>query len=140
MHYAIVLKKVTSIATDSPGALLFQSMRCIFPNLKLLVLDPVHLVIVYQQSHGGRRTAGQTMLRRLQNKLNSVDRSKPANYWGHAYDGSVSTTHPRYVESMRRNIMSGGLPLYRAKAVFDNLDDDKPWYSTMEYVEVCVGG
>lgn len=129
------MSEVTSIATDAPGPLLFSSLKCVFTNLQLMLLDPVHLVIVYQQAHGGRRTMGQVFLRRLQNKLNQVDRTKPAGYWGQPFTGSGGARHTRDVEAMRQRIMTGSLPRSRAAVLLDGLEDDKPWYSTLDYVE-----
>ena len=132
------LQQIVSVSSDMPSHTLSQMLRKVCPSLQYMSLDPVHLVIVYNQAHGRKRTPGQAMLRRIQNKFNKVDDSKALAYWGPPYTGEEEVTHPRAVSTVRARILDGELPVTRARAVLRNLQDELPWYTVIDYVEALA--
>jgi hypothetical protein len=44
------LVQVQYVAVDNPSALYYRSLQTITPNLKIMMLDPVHVAIVYEYS------------------------------------------------------------------------------------------
>ena len=66
-----VLTQIKSIAFDEPKCSIFNLLRVgPWPNLRMLTLDPFHLVINYLQSHNRKETAGSKFLRRIMNRWN----------------------------------------------------------------------
>lgn len=74
--------QTVSVATDQPSRNMCLAMRSVFCNLRFLFLDPVHLVIVYNQAHWRKWTQGESLLRVMMNKFNKLDSGKNAEYWG----------------------------------------------------------
>ena len=62
--------QVLVVNTDDPSSKLFNALKAILPNLKVLALDPVHLVIVYLQCHFNKATPGVKLLRQIMNRFN----------------------------------------------------------------------
>ena len=56
-------RQTTVLATDNPSGKLWTELLTILPCLSFLLLDPIHLVIVYRQCFGGKNTSGSTVLR-----------------------------------------------------------------------------
>ena len=84
---ADVLTQIETIASDTPSRCMFDELSKLCPNMSALLLDPVHLVIVYHQAFWRKRTPGQTLLRRLQAKYNRVCYERDADHWGPIYTG-----------------------------------------------------
>jgi len=105
------------------------------PNLIALVLDPVHLVIVYNQAFWRKRTPGQTLLRRMQHKFNKTNFNMAIHHWGHLYDGSVAVNPSRAEQNMRGMILDGSMSVTRAKAIVAGLRGDEPWDTPLSYMQ-----
>lgn len=46
-------RQVVSVCSDAPSAALWSGLRGIFPNLRVLALDPTHLAMRYEYASGG---------------------------------------------------------------------------------------
>ena len=77
-----VVDQVEVVATDMPSGKLHTEMVQFFPHMRCVTLDPVHIVITYNNTHWKKATPGQDLLRRLQAKFNRVDYAKDVAYWG----------------------------------------------------------
>ena len=56
-----------------------------------MMLDAVHLAIVYEYGFWNKTSAGSKQLRRILCKYNRTDASLPSNQYGAWNDGSIST-------------------------------------------------
>ena len=109
-HFPIIFRQqVIAFFVDAPSGLMFTELQVVFNRLVYLCLDPVHLVIVYLQSHNRKATKGCKYLRVIMNKLNKVSSSFQSGSWGPVYRGfeDVELTHPE--EHMRAHITKGTL-------------------------------
>jgi hypothetical protein len=68
---------VIHVATDDPSVTLVRGLKGQCPNLKILSLDPMHIVFVYEQTHWRKRTAGSKLLRLIMAKVVSRDTNTP---------------------------------------------------------------
>ncbi len=84
---ADALAQIETMASDQPSRYLLVTLQRVCPNLRCLYLDPVHLVIVYNQAFWRKRTPGQRILRVMQAKFTKTDYSKPVSAWGRIFDG-----------------------------------------------------
>ena len=66
------LNFVKYVATDSPSAKFHSDLKRLCPNLKAVMLDPVHLAIVYEYGHWNKRTPGSKALRSILKKTCAV--------------------------------------------------------------------
>ena len=80
-------QQVATFFSDDPSARLFTDLKGIFLCLEFLCLDPVHLVIVYVQSHLRKRTPGSQYLRLIMNKINKTNEIFHPGTWGAPYRG-----------------------------------------------------
>eukprot|EP00971_Amphidinium_carterae_P216291 4293390-Amphidinium_carterae.1 len=55
--------KVRHVAVDDTLPRVYQSLKQVLPNMKLLSLDPLHLVFVYEQKQWKKITSGGCFLR-----------------------------------------------------------------------------
>ncbi len=81
------LAQITAMASDQPSRYLLVTLQRVCSNLRCLYLDPVHLVIVYNQAFWRKRTPGQRILRVIQAKFTKVDYTTPTTAWGPMFDG-----------------------------------------------------
>ena len=123
-----------SIACDDPNHKLFNQLLGVFKNLKFLVLDPVHLVIVYVRCHGGKETPGSSFLRRIMARFNRVDTSTSADFWGPVYNGAQVQPPSQTNLFFARFIGACSLEAETANKVFHDFEDDKPYASTSQFV------
>ena len=130
-----VLDQVEAVATDMPSHKLYGELRELFPNLRCLSLDPVHIAITYNNTHWKKITPGQDLLRRLQAKFNRVDYAKDPAFWGDFFDGTPSEKEDRVEVSLLACIEAGGLSMVRAWGFVQQLNDATPWHSKAEYLE-----
>ncbi len=116
---AAALRQITWIASDQPSGHYYEALKEVCPNLECLFLDPVHLVIVYDQAFWRKRTPGQTLLRRIQAKFNGVDYNMSADVWGPMYNGrelvrlsrEQDHTYPQKSDKHRQHGLRGTTPL-----------------------------
>jgi hypothetical protein len=81
-------RQVIHVATDDPSVTLIRGLKGECPNLKILSLDPMHIVFVYEQTHWRKRTAGSKQLRLIMAKVVSRDTKTPL-FDGTVFDGSL---------------------------------------------------
>ena len=74
------LHSVRYVGTDSPSEKLFTQLRNICPNLRALMLDPIHLAIVYEYGFWNKKSSGSKQLRRILHKCIAVDSRLDKNY------------------------------------------------------------
>lgn len=133
-----MLRKVLYFAHDSPGALLYRSLREIMPNLRMLCLDTVHLPMVYEYGFWRSRTAGSSLLRRIMSKFTVRSVGLPAGGCGAPYHGS-SDARPTFEEEvLSRQIRQRTMPPARARTVLESLDFQKPFTSRVEFAETLA--
>ena len=84
------LKQVRHVAYDSPSEKLYGEMLGICPNMQSLMLDPVHIAIVYEYGFWNKRNAGSKQLRRILQKFNCFGQNMAAGQLGSYYNGSMS--------------------------------------------------
>ena len=84
------LHSVRYVGTDSPSEKLFTQLRNICPNLRALMLDPIHLAIVYEYGFWNKKSSGSKQLRRILHKCIAVDSRLDKNYWQSPYDGKMA--------------------------------------------------
>ena len=75
------LQSVMHVATDSPSVKFYKELQRVCPNLTSMMLDPVHLAIVYEYGHWNKRTPGSKALRSVLKKACAIDRSVEKTFW-----------------------------------------------------------
>jgi len=123
------------IAVDNACFKLLGELQQLFCCLKFLLLDPIHLVIVYKQCFGNKMSAGMVVLRVIMNKFNKIDLTKHHSYWGDAHPCALSQRSDPRVSIMRNKILKGSMPFATAKRIIIELNPDTPWYTPIEFVE-----
>ena len=130
--------QVRFVAVDNPSSLMVHELRKVLPNLQFLVLDTVHLPIVYEYGFWRKKTAGSVLLRQIMVKFVAYDSGMDASALGDPYQGAdVVNTSPEE-KAHRNHILYSSLPLSRARRVVQCLDCSKPFYSRIEYVEALA--
>ena len=127
------LKSVEFVATDSPSAKFYKDLRQICPNLKGMMLDPVHLAIVYEYGHWNKRTPGSKTLRSLLRKTVAVDTSEKSRDVSF-YDGDMSRPLEEAEEQCRDMIFSMSMPISQANDILAAMECDKPLRSRIEFI------
>ena len=56
------------------------------------------------------------------------------DFWGDLYDGTQARSFTRLEENMRRLVLSGDMGVHRAVQTLNDMKDDVPWYSRLEYL------
>ena len=69
------LQSVRYVGTDSPSEKLLAQLQNICPNLQALMLDPIHLAIVYEYGFWNKKSSGSKQLRRILHKCIAVHAS-----------------------------------------------------------------
>ena len=84
------LQTTRHIGTDSPSEKLAKQLKLVCPGLRSLMLDPVHLAIVYEYGFWNNKSTGSKMLRRILTKCIAVDTTLRQDHWQETYNGSVA--------------------------------------------------
>ena len=130
------LAAIVHVASDSPSEKLFTELRAICPSLQSLMLDPIHLAIVYEYGFWNKRSAGSKQLRHILSKCSAVDAHGGASYLGY-YDGKLSRPlTPAEIES-RSMILEISMPDHEADDILDNVAADVPFRSRLEFIQ-CI--
>ena len=120
------LAAIVHIASDSPSEQIFTELRVICPSLQSLMLDPIHLAIVYEYGFWNKRSAGSKQLRRILSKCSAVDAQGGASHLGSYYDGTLSRPlTPAEMES-RSMVLDISMPDEEADDVLNNVASDVP--------------
>lgn len=61
--------QVIHISSDDPSMILLETLKAQCGNLRVLSLDPMHIVFTYEQAHWRKITPGSQLLRRIMAKL-----------------------------------------------------------------------
>ena len=130
--------QVKYLATDQPSATLHKHLSLAFPSLRAVYLDEVHLCILWHIAFWRKATPGQKALRKVQANFNRVDVSKPLGYWGALYTGVEDVSYSVAEEAMRAQILAGAMTMHRAIVVLNQLDEDKPWYCRIDYLQALA--
>ncbi|CAE7313385.1 unnamed protein product [Symbiodinium sp. CCMP2456] len=88
------LRAVVHVGTDQPSEKLFNELKAICPSMRSLVLDPIHLAVVYECGFWNKHSPGSKQLRRILQKCISIDADLGQNQWGAFYDGTNARPLP----------------------------------------------
>ena len=134
--------QVRYVMSDSPSVKLLKALQPVFPNLKGLALDPVHLAIVYEYAQWRKRTPGSKLLRQLLNKVVQHDPQRGMLSWGPLFDGEEWCPLTRQEDKWRGQILNWTQSKAYAQRVVDNLDPTLPVLTRVSFIEavaaICV--
>ncbi|CAE7834976.1 unnamed protein product [Symbiodinium sp. CCMP2592] len=124
-----------NFSTEQLGAKLFNELKTICPSMRSLVLDPIHLAIVYEYGFWNKRSPGSKQLRRILQKCISIDADLGHDAWGTFYDGT--NARPLTEEEMKyREMISGSFMDSReCNGMLDNLDTNVPFGTRLEFIQ-----
>lgn len=120
--------------SDKPSRSLLTQLTKAFPNIRILSIDAIHLVIVYEQGFNKISTPGSRLLRLIVNKFYKVDLSLGADTWGPVYKGKNAKPLNAEEQAMRDHICEHFLSESDAKAIVDTLNPDTPFRTRLEYI------
>ena len=123
-----------NVATDSPSGKFFSEMLMICPNIRSMMLDPVHLAIVYEYGFWNKKSPGSKQLRKLLRKTTALDTEVGENYWGSFYNGDMSRPLNEQESKYRDMILSFSMPTAEAGVIFDEIVDHRPFYDRLEFI------
>ena len=134
--------QVRYVMSDSPSVKLLKALQPVFPNLKGLALDPVHLAIVYEYAQWRKRTPGSKLLRQLLNKVVQHDPQRGMLSWGPLFDGEEWCPLTRQEDKWRGQILNWTQSKAYVQRVVDNLDPTLPVLTRVSFIEavaaICV--
>ena len=81
--------------SDQPSASLWEELKQVCPNLQCLMLDPVHLVIVYNNAFCKKKHESESLLRIIMANFNAIDFVIGEGHWGPMHCGNVTSTAGR---------------------------------------------
>ena len=128
------LGSILYVATDCPSAKMYNDLKRLCPRLKTLMLDPVHLAIVYEYGHWNKRTPGPKTLRRILKKTCAVDHSIDRTSWFTFYHGDMSRALDDAEVMCRDMIWSMSMPQRDADEILDVIECDKPFLHRLEFI------
>ena len=129
------LQSVRYVATDSPSEKLLTQLQNICPNLQALMLDPIHLAIVYEYGFWNKKSSGSKQLRRILRKCIAVDASLDKNYWQLLYDGKMARPLGDAENKFRAMILDLSMSDREATQVLNQLDQDTPFLNRVEFIK-----
>ena len=130
-------EQVRFVASDSPSAHLFCSLKRLLPSLEALSQDPIHLAMAYEQVSGGKRTAGSSALRKCLRKFISDDPECSAKTWGPFFTGERTDRQNTQEVALRQSILDGDLSKRRTQNVLSALESDSAWKTPVQFIE-CI--
>ena len=131
------LKQVRHVAYDNPSEKLYGQMLAICPNMQSLMLDPVHLAIVYEYGFWNKRSAESKQLRRILHKYSCRNHNMAAGQLGSYCDGSIS--RPLQVEEnkYRAMILDFSMDDQEVNATLSGLQPNLPLATRVEFIK-CI--
>ena len=132
------LMSIRHIGTDSPSEKLITKLREVCPNLRSLMLDPIHLAIVYEYGFWNRKSSGSKQLRRILRKCIAVDASLPAKYWHNVYDGNMARPLTVEENDCRSVILNFAMSHSEVSEILDNLQEDAPFRHRLEFIKAVA--
>ena len=133
---AQALRSVQHYAADNPSRKLLLGLRRVCPNLKALSLDPLHIVMKYEQASYERKSAGSKFLRKIVSKFSGhTDKRISYAYQGTAYyDGAgalkIDPAEKRAIHLLTNRCMTKR----EAEKLRSDLDVEKPFTCRAEFV------
>ena len=131
------LKQVRHVAYDSPSEKLYGELLAICPNMQSLMLDPVHLAIVYEYGFWNKRSAGSKQLRRILHKCSCRGPNMAAGTLGCYYDGSISRPLQLEENKYREMILDCSMEDQEVDAILTGLQPNMPFTTRVEFIK-CV--
>ena len=129
---------VTSMAFDNPSRALYVALKACLPHLLYLCLDCIHLVILYNQAQWKKKRPGEVYLRKIMRKFVQVDPSKTPGHWGIPFFGEGAAELLPQEQRYRSMISAGSMLPAEARAASTQLDDTKPFYTVMEFLQALA--
>ena len=130
--------QVLSVASDICSRALVDELKVVLPQVRFLVLDPVHLPINYEHSHFRKHTPGSKLLRVIMAKFTKVSEQYQADAWGPPFYGEGALPLGRSEERLRENILDHSMSKVRARRVIEHIDGDEPWESTYHFIKAIA--
>ena len=135
-HFSVEqLGSVVHIGTDSPSEKLFTQLKVICPSMRSLLLDPIHLAIVYEYGFWNKKSPGSKQLRRILRKTISVDTRLDPGYWGAFYDGTNARPLKDIEMKYRDMITNSSMTSAESSSILDELDTEVPFKSRLEFIQ-----
>ena len=131
------LKQVRHVAYDSPSEKLYGEMLGICPNMQSLMLDPVHIAIVYEYGFWNKRSAGSKQLRRILQKFNCFGQNMTAGQLGSYYNGSMSRPLQMQENKYREMILDFSMEDHEVDATLTGLQPNVPFADRAEFIK-CI--
>ncbi|CAE7729311.1 Pol, partial [Symbiodinium microadriaticum] len=132
-HFSVdQLRAVVHIGTDKPSEKLFNQLKTVCPSMKSLILDPIHLAIVYEYGFWNKKSPGSKQLRRILRKCISIDVGLGQDYWGAFYDGTNARPLGESEMKYRHMISNSSMNL---DSILDGLDIDAPFTDRLEFIK-----
>ena len=129
------LAMVEYVSSDMPSSKFFQELKEICPNLRAMSLDPIHLAIVYEYAHWGKKTKGSKLLRKVLAKINAVDTAALQAHADPCYTGSTSRPLTPAEEEVRERIISNSMQVVDAQQILQSIDSNVPFQRRLEFIE-----
>ncbi|CAE7674583.1 unnamed protein product [Symbiodinium sp. CCMP2592] len=132
------LQAVVHIGTDSPSEKLFGQLQSICPCMKSLILDPIHLAVVYEYGFWNKKSPGSKQLRRILKKCTAVDDDLGRDYWGPFYDGRNPNPSNEAEIKYRDMISNSSMTPSESKNILDKLDMQVPFSDRLEFIKALA--
>ncbi|CAE7478378.1 unnamed protein product [Symbiodinium sp. CCMP2592] len=132
------LQAVVHIGTDSPSEKLFSQLQSICPCMKSLILDPIHLAIVYEYGFWNKKSPGSKQLRRILKKCTAVDDDLGRDCWGPFYDGRNANPLGEVEIKYRDMISTSSMTPSESKNILDKLDMQVPFSNRLEFIKALA--
>ncbi|CAE7400594.1 unnamed protein product, partial [Symbiodinium sp. CCMP2456] len=122
----------------SMDATLKLCMKVICPNLKSLMLDPIHLAIVYEYGFWNKKSAGSKQLRRILLKFVAVDTTTDQQYWQSPFDGSMARPLGDEESRVRNMILDCSMSDSDTARLLDSLNPDVPFMRRLDFIKAVA--
>ena len=135
-HFSVdQLRAVVHIGTEQPSEKLFNQLKAVCPSMRSLILDPIHLAIVYEYGFWNKKSPGSKQPRRILRKCISIDVDMGQDYWGAFYDGTNARPLGEEEMKYRDMISSSSMNLTECNSILDGLDVDVPFTDRLEFIQ-----
>ena len=129
------IRAVVHVGTDQPSEKLFNELKAICPSMRSLVLDPIHLAIVYERGFWNKHSRGSKQLRRILQKCISIDAGLGQDHWGIFYDGTNARPLTEDEMKYREMISDSSMDSRECNGVLDSLDVNVPFNTRLEFIQ-----
>ena len=126
------------VFSDEPSHRLWTALREVFPMLRILALDPVHLPLVYEYATWRKRTTGSRLLRVIMGKFSKFHDGTPEAAWGASFIGTGERPLDPEERIARERILSGLMPKRRSTHIIKTIDGTAPFWSRVEFIEALA--